>query len=163
MIRGLWFELFCRRKLSLEHKFWTKFGSKDSLARKSSEYEPIRNSLAQSTLNPGGKHSHFFRPGELSRLLADHGFIILKRRNNTIFARNLIGLLVREIDIFLDWNARAADKLPGFIAADWLIAAQVPNNIQPQTWHKKRRKQLSPIYPRTRPKLKQRSRNAKAI
>jgi SAM-dependent methyltransferase len=114
-----------RALYSIEYIFWRKFGSKDLLARRSAEFEPSRYSLTQSTLSPGGgTHSQFFRLGNVSRLLVDQGFTILERRNNTIFAGNLLGLLVREIDAFLEWNARAADKLPGFMASGWLIAAR---------------------------------------
>jgi len=112
---------------SMEYRFWKKFGTPDLLARRSMEYEPKRYSLTQSTLSVDQSHFQSFMLSKVFRLLSDQGFRVLERRNTTLLAGNLIGLLLRELDFFLQLNSEIADKLPAFLASGWLIAARANN------------------------------------
>ena len=128
----LW-QLIARSRLltqtlySMEYRFWRRFGSPGLLARRAMEYDSCRYSLTQSTLSTDQSHFQSLTSSEVSRLLSDQGFRILERRNTTLLAGNLIGLMVRELDPFLRWNSRAADKFPALAAAGWLVAARANN------------------------------------
>jgi len=112
---------------TIEYRFWRKFGSPDLLARRSMEHEPKRYSLTQSTLSVDQSHFQSFTLSRVLRLLSDQGFRVLERRNTTLLAGNLIGLLARELDFLLRLNSEIAEKLPAFTASGWLIAARANN------------------------------------
>jgi len=118
---------------SMEYRFWKKFGTPDLLARRSMEYEPKRYSLTQSTLSVDQSHFQSFTLYRILRLLLDQRFTVLERRNTTLLAGNLIGLLVRELDFFLRLNSEIAEKLPAFAATGWLIAARTEKQIRVTT------------------------------
>jgi len=113
-----------------EHRFWKVFGSSDILQRRKEEYAPDRLRLSRSTLASDSTHCQSFTRSKITRLLKRQGFVISEVRNNTFLAGNLLGLVVRELDRFLAWNARIADKLPGFLVSGWLIAAQKSTAIK---------------------------------
>jgi len=128
----LWRLIVTNRRLeqalySAEYRFWRTFGTSDLLARRSMEYDPKRRSLTQSTLSIDQSHFQSFMLSKVFRLLSDQGFRVLERRNTTLLAGNLIGLLLRELDFFLQLNSEIADKLPAFLASGWLIAARANN------------------------------------
>jgi hypothetical protein len=86
--------------------------------------------LTWSTLAPDTDHCQAFTRHKITQLLESQRLQVLAARNNTFLAGNLLGLLVRELDVFLAWNARVADKLPACLVSGWLIAAQKPTVIQ---------------------------------
>lgn len=108
----------------LENIFWRRFGSTAILQRREEEYRSERLKLTWSTLAPDTAHFQSFTPWKISRLLSSEGFRVLEVRNNTFLAGNLLGLLVRELDSFLSWNCRIADKLPSALVSGWLIATR---------------------------------------
>lgn len=107
-----------------EYRFWKRFGSSEILRRREEEYRPERLELTWSTLAPDTTHYQSFTRPRVIRLLQSQGFRILTARNNTFLAGNLIGLLGRELERFLLWNSRIADRLPSFLVSGWLIAAE---------------------------------------
>jgi len=109
---------------SMEYRFWKRFGSPELLARRTVEYDPTRYSVTQSTLSGNQSHFQSFTLARLIRLLSARGFIVFESQNTTVFAGNLVGLLARELDPFLRWNSKAADRLPAFAASGWLVAAR---------------------------------------
>lgn len=109
-----------------ENRFWKIFGSAATLRRRQEEYEPERLALTWSTLAPDTVHYQSFTRSRIAALLKSQGLEPVDIRNNTFLAGNLVGLLVRESNQFLVWNADVADKLPSFLASGWLIAAQRP-------------------------------------
>jgi SAM-dependent methyltransferase len=107
-----------------ENWCWKAFGSAEVLRRRREEYRPERLGLTQSTLAPEMGHCRSFTRSKIIRLLKSAGFHILEIQNNTFLAGNLLGLLVRELDAILIWNARVADRLPSFMVSGWMIAAR---------------------------------------
>jgi SAM-dependent methyltransferase len=113
-----------------ENRFWKVFGSSDILRRRKEEYTPDRLKSTRSTLAPDLTHYQSFTRSKITQLLQSQGCCVSEVRNNTFLAGNLLGLVVRELDRFLAWNARIADKLPGFLVSGWLIAAQKSTVIE---------------------------------
>ena len=113
-----------------ENLFWEIFGSSAILQRRKDEYRPDRLALTHSTLAPDLTHYQSFTRSKITQLLQSQGCCVSEVRNNTFLAGNLLGLVVRELDRFLAWNARIADKLPGFLVSGWLIAAQKSTAIK---------------------------------
>ena len=109
-----------------ESRFWKVFGSSGILRRRKEEYRPDRLESTQSTLAPDSTHYQSFTRPKIIRLLTSRGLQVIAVRNNTFLAGNLLGLVVREVDAFLAWNARVADWLPSFLVSGWLIAARKP-------------------------------------
>lgn len=107
-----------------ERLFWRIFGSAEILRRRNEEYTPERLKLALSTLAPDTNHLQAFTRSKITQLLRGQGLEVLAFRNNTFLAGNLLGLVVRELDGFLSWNGRIANRLPSFLVSDWLIAAE---------------------------------------
>jgi SAM-dependent methyltransferase len=125
----LW-RLICRfRRLEenlygYENKFWRLFGSDKIQRRRAEEYKPERLMLTWSTLAPETDHHQSFTSSKIIRLLSEAGFNVSCIRNNTFLAGNLLGFFVRELDFFLRWNCRIADRLPRCLVSAWLIAAE---------------------------------------
>lgn len=109
-----------------ENKFWRVFGSAEILQRREGEYRPERLKLTWSTLASETSHFQSFTRSKITRLLRSEGFRVLEIRNNTFLAGNLLGLVVRELNGFLSWNSRIADRLSHVLASGWLIAGVKP-------------------------------------
>lgn len=112
-----------------EDLFWKAFGSPETLERRREEYRRDRLELTWSTLAPDTDHYQTFTRLKITQLLESQRLQVLAARNNTFLAGNLLGLAVRELDGFLAWNARVADKLPSPLVSGWLMAAQKPMGI----------------------------------
>jgi hypothetical protein len=107
-----------------ENKFWRLVGSPAMLKRRQEEYRPARLGLTWSTLASDIDHHQSFTCTKVKNLLASRGFHVLEARNSTFLAGNLLGLVVRELDLFIRWNCRLADFLPRFLVSGWFIAAE---------------------------------------
>ena len=114
-----------RALYTMEDRFWRVFASKEIGSRRSQEYEPERLKLTQSTLNPDEKHYQSFWLSSIVRLLETHGFKVIRRQNGTLMGGNLVGLIARECDVFLSWNADATDVLPRFLSCNWFICSRL--------------------------------------
>jgi len=113
-----------------EDRFWKVFGSSKTLQRRREEYRPERLESILSTLAPDTAHYQSFTHSKITRLLKSQGFRLLELRNNTFLAGNFLGLFARELDGFLSWNSRVADRFPSFLVSGWLIAAQRPHELK---------------------------------
>ena len=104
--------------------FWSISGSAAKLKRMREEYQPKRYELTISTFAPDTSHYQSFTCSKILQLLGIQGLRILAVRNNTFLAGNILSLFLRELDGLIAWNARVADRLPGFLVSGWLIAVE---------------------------------------
>jgi len=117
-----------RALYGMEYRFWRLFSSQQVAKRRSQEYDPERYQLTQSTLSPDQRHYQSFTFSSATRLFETHGFKVIAGRNGTLMGGNLIGLIAREFDAFLKWNADAADTLPHVFSTSWYFASRVVRN-----------------------------------
>lgn len=129
-LESVFWRFLCRyphlveRLYQCENYFWKKFGSIETLCRREEEYAPMRLESTWSTLAPDTAHFQSFTRPKIVQLLKGEGFCVLEVHNNTFLAGNLLGFLVRELDSFISWNCRIAEKLPSAFVSGWLIATR---------------------------------------
>jgi SAM-dependent methyltransferase len=80
-------------------------------------------------------HANFFSFRELHRLFAEAGLAVEHYQPRTVFCGYIIDSLIRAPRLVAA-NARLADRLPFWCAADWMFTLTVAGPPQPSTWRR---------------------------
>lgn len=78
--------------------------------------------VISSTENADNRHVQFFTLSRLRSILTSAGLEIIKEQASTLMSGPFAGHLFGRFDGFVDWNARAADKLPLAMSSGWFFA-----------------------------------------
>lgn len=103
-----------------------RLGSETQKRRVQLEHEAVRLRMEASSLASGDveHHEQRFTPRALRQLLERERYQVERFRGTTLLAGNAVNAAMRSLDFVLAWNGRAADVLPAWAAADWLVAAR---------------------------------------
>ena len=80
--------------------------------RQASARDELTDTLAASP------HINFFSFASIRRVIGQGGFAIQRYQPRTFLCG---GVFDRLVALRLDWNARVAEKLPAFLASDWMF------------------------------------------
>lgn len=81
-----------------------------------------------STDNQENGHVQFFTRRRLLGLFDDCGLKIFLEGASSLFSGPLAGHIIARSATFIEWNARAADKLPPILSSGWFFALRLGRN-----------------------------------
>lgn len=75
-----------------------------------------------STDNQEDGHIQFFTRGRLRALFRECGLKVFMEGASSLISGPILGHLLGRYDKFIEWNARAADKVPPILSSGWFFA-----------------------------------------
>ncbi len=85
-------------------------------------FAPNSVTAVGSTDNDENGHVQFFTRGRLEDLFESAGLKIVREAASSLFSGPIAGHTLGRSNRFIEWNARAADKLPASFSSGWFYA-----------------------------------------
>ncbi len=108
---------------NIQQRLVRRFGSTALKKRHAAERSVEHCNLACSSLDSESSHCNHFTFKKIKNLIRNCGFEIAEFRNRTLFAGNIINVIIRESDTLLKWNGSIADVLPKWTCSGWMVAS----------------------------------------
>jgi 2-polyprenyl-3-methyl-5-hydroxy-6-metoxy-1,4-benzoquinol methylase len=83
-----------------------------------------------STDNHESGHVQFFTRGRLRKLFEECGLKIFQEGASSLFSGPMVGHTLGRFPSFIEWNARAADKLPPVLSSGWFFALRPIKKVE---------------------------------
>ena len=105
----------------------------------------LRNTLIGAPNNPSendspptlavSPHLNFFSFGGLSNLFKEAGYGVLRYRPRTLLCGYLVDALIGS-PLLTAWNAGVVDRLPAFMASDWMFEIELTTPAKAPVWRR---------------------------